>query len=672
MCGIVGIATNNGGASPSRHALLQMLGMIRHRGPDQFGIYHDARVGLGSARLSIVDLQTGQQPITNEDQRYWIVYNGEVYNHKELRSRLIEGGHRFSTQSDTEVILHLYEDLGAGCVEHLNGQFAFAIWDSVQQKLFLARDRMGIRPLFYWYERGTFLFASEIKAILSVPQVQARADMQTLRQIFTFWSALSPRTFFQGVQELPPGCTMQVHDGKVAVERYYQLNFPLGLGQSADTPAVHGAHENKLLDQVLDPFMDLLVDATRIRLRADVPVGAYLSGGLDSSTIAAIIRRQANTNLDTFSIAFEDPVYDERAFQSEMAAFLGTQHQVVDVVSTDVAQALPDLIWHTEVPILRTSPAPLYMLSDLVHQNQYKVVLTGEGADEILAGYNIFKENKVRRFWAKQPESGIRPLLLRRLYAYIPGFSANEAYLKAFFGDGLTVTDDPYYSHALRWRTTSRTHRFFHQDLWNQVLDQVPDPLEEIQLPPEFLAWHPLNQAQYLEMTIFLSQYLLSSQGDRPAAAHSVETRFPFLDHRLVEFCNQLPPGLKLYGLTDKYLLRKAVKGLIPDAVAARPKVPYRAPIHQGFFGENSPEYVAELLSEGAIRKTGWFKPAAVEALKRKAQRATRLSESDDMALAGILTTQLAHDAFLAHFQKAPPVREEEDVLICTGLQGAP
>ena len=327
--------------------------------------------------------------------------------------------------------------------------------------------------------------------------------------------------------------------------------------------------------EYVEAFRSLLVDATRIRLRADVPVGAYLSGGLDSSTIAAIVRRFGTSRLDTFSIAFSDPDFDESEHQRRMAAFLGTDHQVVSATHADIGRVFPDVVWHTETPIMRTSPAPMFLLAKLVHRHNYKVVLTGEGADEFLAGYDIFKEAAVRRFWARRPQSTWRPKLLRRLYPDITQLSATgDGYLRAFFGAGLEQTDRPDYSHSIRWRNNRRACRFFSEDLRSAVNQERHQGDDAPQLPGDFTRWGALERAQFLEISIFLSQYLLSSQGDRPAMAHSVEGRFPFLDYRVVEFCNALPARLKLKGLTEKYLLRQVAREWLPAEILARVKRP--------------------------------------------------------------------------------------------------
>ncbi|MFA5054397.1 MAG: asparagine synthase (glutamine-hydrolyzing), partial [Parcubacteria group bacterium] len=327
MCGIVGICALRGARPVEEPTLRSMLGTIRHRGPDQFGIYLDDHVGLGNARLSIIDLSTGQQPISNEGESLWIVFNGEIFNHPELRLELESRGHRFSTTCDTEVVLHAYEEYGPDCLSRFNGQFAMAIWDSQDRTLFIARDRLGVRPLFYTEADGALVFGSEIKAILAHPGVIASPDPVALDQIFTFWSTLSPRTFFRGIAELPPGHSMLVKGGRITLERYWEMAFP-----EDDAVPLRSTQE------YAEELRDLLIDATRVRLRADVPVGAYLSGGLDSSTVTAIIRSQTTNPLETFSIAFADAHYDESGFQTTMAKALGTQHHVVHATHADIGE----------------------------------------------------------------------------------------------------------------------------------------------------------------------------------------------------------------------------------------------------------------------------------------------------------------------------------------------
>jgi asparagine synthase (glutamine-hydrolysing) len=656
MCGIAGILNLTGGDPITELDLRRMLGTIRNRGPDEFGFYLDERVGLGNARLGIIDLGGGRQPISNEDGTLWIVFNGEIFNYLELRPDLERRGHRFSTESDTEVLLHLFEEYGAGCLEKLNGQFAFAIWNSRDRTLFLARDRLGVRPLFYTVCGGRLVFGSAVKALLTRREVRAEINPAALDQIFTFWAPLSPGTIFRDIQELPPGHYLAARNGQLLARPYWELDF----SGPDDVPA--GRDDEIALEERIEQLAGILIDAVRVRLRADVEVGAYLSGGLDSSLLAAIVRRFTQNRLRTFSIAFSDEHFDESAFQTQMARFLGTEHQVARVTHADIGRVFPEMTWHVESPITRTAPAPMFLLSRLVRDNGLKVVLTGEGADEFFAGYDIFKEAKIRRFWAAQPESGWRPLLLRKLYPDIPGLSRNNpALLGAFFREGLTALDDPGYSHSVRWRNNRRMRRFFSEEVlantpvsWNKAL--------LAQLHPRFPEWCGLSRSQYLEIKTFLSPYLLSAQGDRVAMAHSVEGRFPFLDIRMVEFCNRLPARLKLRRLTEKYLLRKLGERWLPDDIWRRPKRPYRAPIHRSFFSRPGLEYMEELLSPSRLAGVNLFKPAAVAQLVAKVKSGRPLGETDDMALVGIVSTQLIHHQFVTHFNPPPPIGDSDRI----------
>ena len=665
MCGIIGVLDWSEKHPPNVDLLRQMLGIIRHRGPDEFGLYVDDKAGIGCARLSIVDLSTGQQPIPNEDESLWIVFNGEIYNHPELRVELERAGHRFSTRSDTEVTLHLYEDLGPECLHRLNGQFAIAIWDTRNEELFLARDRLGIRPLFYTLLPGGLVFGSEIKALLLDPRVKASIDPYALAQAFTFWAPLAPRTTFQGISELPPGHYMRIRADTPTLShphtpiRYWGLAFPEA-----------GGEDRLSEDEAAEQLRELLSDAARLRLRADVQVGSYLSGGLDSTLIAALIRQHTPEALCTFSIAFEESAFDERSYQEIATDFLGTDHRRTECTNADVGEIFPEVIWHAEAPLLRASPAPMYLLSRLVHENNIKVVLTGEGADEFLGGYNIYKEDKVRRFWARQPESTWRPLLLRRLYPYVADLSrGGDAYLAAFFRQGLAAVDQLGYSHQIRWRNTARLQRLFCADL-QEILEGY-DPAAEFlaSLNGASTDWSPLAQAQFIEVATFMSPYLLSSQGDRMMAANSVEGRFPFLDHRVVEFCSRLPAHHKIRGLQEKYILRRSAQGLLPPQVWQRRKQPYRAPIHPAFFGHSQSgqqplDYVETLLSPDAIQASGAFNPDAVARLARKCRAGARVSEGDDMALVGVLSTQLLHYLFVENFPPRP-VQEVQPVRVC-------
>ena len=641
MCGIAGL-WNIESKRPIDHGLLnRMVAALHHRGPDDRGTYVEGELGVGHTRLSIVDLSGGHQPMCNEDGSLWVVFNGEIYNHVELRAELIQKGHTFKTHSDTEVILHLYEERKEDCVTAFNGQFAFALWDGRRRELFLARDRMGVRPLFYTMHDGRFLFASEIKALFEDSSLPRELDPFAIDQIFTFWFPLPPRTGFLGVSELPPGSTMTISEGGVRVRRYWSMTFP---------DAAEAVREEPRADRwYADRLMALLDDAAAIRLRADVPVGAYLSGGLDSSVITALIQRQIGDRLKTFSIGFEAPDFDETAFQTSMVAHLNTDHHPFFCRNEEIGRSFEAAVWHAERPLTRTAPVPMMLLAKGVRGEGIKVVLTGEGADEILAGYDLFKEAKIRRFWAQQPQSRLRPLLLRRLYPYLSGIQNQaSAYLTAFFGRGLEETTDPFYSHRPRWQTTSLLKGLYSNTMRERLHGY--DPVDELrqQLPAEFRSWHPLSQAQYLEAAYLLPGYILSSQGDRMAMAHAVEGRYPFLDHRVIEFASTIPPGLKLRRLREKHVLREGAHDLLPDAIRNREKRPYRAPDHIAFISNGKAlDYVEERLSPDAVRETGILAADPVQTLLAKARRQESLGNRDGMALVGSLSVQLIHRQFI-------------------------
>lgn len=643
MCGIAGIVKQNG--APVERALLQrMISMVNHRGPDASGFQVSGSVGLAHARLSIIDFGGGHQPMSNEDKTIWITFNGEIFNYVELREELIEKGHRFQSQSDTEVIVHLYEEKGEECVHDLNGQWAFAIWDSKRKKLFLSRDRLGVRPLFYAKTHEEFVFASEIKSLLVVPSLPRAIDLQAMDEVFTFWVTLPPRTIFEGVSELPPGHSAILENGDLRVYPYWTLDY-------------NPSRELVKEEEAGEALLELLLDATRIRLRSDVPVGAYLSGGLDSTVIAALVQKLGKTHLKTFSIAFEDKDFDESSFQSEASTFLKTDHQGVLCSSQDIGRVFPEMIWHTEKPVLRTAPAPLFLLSKLVREQGYKVVLTGEGSDEVLGGYDIFKEAKIRRFWAKYPDSKFRPILLRRLYPYIKNLQSQpDAYLRAFFHVREKDLESPLFSHLPRWEMTSKLKVFFSRETADILKSCNAMHTLEGLLPRHYEQWDSFSQAQYLEAAYLLPGYILSSQGDRMAMAHSVEGRFPFLDYRVVEFASRLSPELKMKVLNEKYLLKEAVGDLIPETIRKRRKQPYRAPDSQSFFtgGKDAKvfDYVEELLAPRAIQEGGVFDSGAVGKLLAKARQGQIVSMKDNMALVGILSTQLVIDRFIKNFPR--------------------
>lgn len=648
MCGISGIISSTKN-NDSIEQVKSMVTSLRHRGPDEFGIYNGKHACLGHARLSIIDLSTGSQPIHNEDKSLWIIFNGEIFNYPELRDILVKKGHVFKTTSDTEVILHGYEEYGVHVLEQLNGQFAFAIWDSKNNECFIARDRIGIRPLFYFQKEDSLIFASEIKALLSTGEIGAEIDPPALSQIFTLWTTLPSKTIFKNIFQLPAGHYLIWKNGDLKVQQYWQLSFPPKNGYE-DRPFNYWAQE----------FKGLLIDASLIRLRADVPVGAYLSGGLDSSVIAAIIKNYTSNSLKTFSISFEDRDFDESNYQKLMVNHLGTDHRIHRVTNEEIFKHFKQTIWHTEIPILRTAPVPLMLLSRLVRENNFKVVLTGEGADEFLGGYNIFKETLVRHFWSRFPESKYRPLLLQKLYPYIKTISVqNRRLMEQFFARDLMQTENPIYSHLIRWRNTSALRSFLSEEIIAHLHGYDPVEAYIQTLPAELHHWAPLSKAQYIEIELFLTGYLLSSQGDRMAMANSVEGRFPFLDHRLIELTSRIPPKFKLRILNEKYILKKTMGRLLPEQIFNRPKQPYRAPITACFYQETDNSYVSELLSSKNLKNVPYFDSNAVMKLVRKWERGKGIltSERENMAFVGILSTLLIDDLFVE--KRMVPKRNE-------------
>ncbi len=637
MCGISGIYNpKNSIVQPDK--LRNMLSQIQYRGPDESGIYIGDGIGLGSVRLSIIDLQQGQQPMSTAEGDLWIAYNGEIFNFIELRDELKGLGYQFRTGSDTEVLLLLFKHFREKCLEKLNGQYAFAIWDSNRKELFIARDRMGIRPLYYHKTSDSFVFGSEIKCILESGIVLPEINPEALDKAFTFWSIPSPGTLFKEIYEVPPGHYMIIGKGVSVIRPYWNLKFS-SPEYSNSSVTVHEAAEE---------FESLITDAVRLRLRSDVQVAAYLSGGLDSSATTYFIKQIEPGVLNTFSIGFDEKEFDETPYQQSVSSWLDTTHRSITCRTQDIASNFAEVLWHTETPILRTGAVPMFMLSRLVNEHGIKVVITGEGADEFLGGYNIFKEAIIRQFWSRQPDSKIRPLLLQKLYPYLSQFNGRSSNLhRFFFGYRLTDTDSSVYSHLIRWNNSHHIRNHFSPEVKNSIRF---DPVEDLVngLPEEMKQLDLLSRAQWLESKLFLSGYLLSSQGDRMSMAHSVEGRYPFLDHRVIEFCGGLQWNHKIKGLNEKYLLKQLMKARLPEKVVARPKQAYRAPVASSLMSGHAPEYFRDMLSASQLKKYGLFSSDTVEKLVAKMKSGKSITEIDNMAVAGILSTQILMDLFVS------------------------
>ncbi|WP_417861333.1 asparagine synthase (glutamine-hydrolyzing) [Winogradskyella sediminis] len=652
MCGITGFYNFNTNTNNKVTTLKQMLTRIKHRGPDESGIYISNNIGLGSVRLSIVDLETGTMPLSNHDDSLWIVFNGEIFNHIELREELLAQNHTFKTQSDTEVLVHLYEAYGPAFLNKLNGQFAIAIWDKNKQELFLARDRVGIRPLFYTTINNTFVFASEIKSFLEFPEFSPKLSAKALSEYFTFWTTIGSNTAFTDVHELPPGSYMQLSSNSKTIKTYWEL--PLSTPEN---------YKYKTVSEAAETFETLFTDAVKLRLRADVQVGAYLSGGLDSSITTSYIKKLSPKQLHTFSMGFTDKVFDESDFQNTAKDYFKTQHTSITCSPKAISDNFKAVVWHSEAPLLRTAPTPMHLLAKSVKEHHIKVVITGEGADELFGGYNIFKETKIKHFWAKDPKSKYRPLLLKKLYPYIPQISkANNAILKLFFGYKLNETKSPIYSHLLRWNNTSRLKNYLSKNYKSAIQDHHPIKDIEMQLEAKFKNLDYLSKAQWIEFNFFMSKYLLAAQGDRMAMANSIEGRYPFLDHRIIEFCMSLHPDLKLNGLNEKYLLKKIVKGKLPESIVNRSKQAYRAPIQSVFFSKHMPPYLTLMLSDKKINEFGIFNATYVNQLRKKMTVNKQVSEIDNMAITAVLSTQILYDLFI--LKSIPALQKHELVVL--------
>lgn len=651
MCGIAGFVVAPGLAPEVRRAAFgeraaKMVGSLVHRGPDALRVDLEDGIVLGHARLAIVDIEGGTQPMHDRASGLSVVFNGEIFNHVELRAEL-ERERAFRTRSDTEVLLRAWAAWGPAALGRFIGQFAFALWDHRAKVLWLARDRVGICPLYYVETDDGLAFASEIKALLAAGWVEPALDPSGIKQALHLWAPVAPRTCVRSVNELPPGSIARIESGKIAIERWWELSFDVPERDKIDD-----------VDEGARLLRDALDEAVRIRLRADVPVGAYLSGGLDSSVTCALAQRHLGGTLHTFSVAFQNPRYDESAFQRQVARELGTTHHVLEIDDRVIGESLPEVIAHAEQALVRSAPAPFFRLSGSVADLGMKVVLTGEGADEFLLGYDIFKETKVRAFWAKHPSSSFRPRLLQRLYPYLNVSRQSLELQKAVFGVGLDPASVAAlgFSHQIRFAQTARIARFFARDFIERTSAEDPPRTLSATFAEDASRYSVLEKAQLLEVRALLGGYLLSAQGDRMLLGHGVEGRFPFLDPRVIDLAGRLTTRVKLAVLDEKRVLKVAARGLVPPAVLSREKFPYRAPIAGALLGKGSPRWVTERLARESIDALGVFDGAKVERFLAKTRQTVSgdgsPSEGDDMALVAIATTQLLQSEL---FDRRPP-----------------
>jgi asparagine synthase (glutamine-hydrolysing) len=637
MCGVCGIVDFD--ETPDLDLVRAMTRRLHHRGPDGHGHVRDESAVLGHSRLSIVDVAGSAQPMSNEDGQVWVSFNGEIFNYLELRAQLSDRGHRFRTDGDTEVIVHAWEEWGEGCFDRFNGQWALAVWDRRDQRLVLSRDRLGVRPL-YFHQRGRRLaFASEVKALFADPRIPREIDPIGMDQTLTFWSTVAPRTVFREVDQVAPGTYCIFDRSGLRRGSYWQPSFP-----------ERGSERVRDLDASAALLRERVVEAVRLRfLRSDVPVAGYLSGGIDSAVSAAVMARYTDAPLHTFSLRFEDAEFDEGRYQRLMVDRLRADHSDVVVSGADVAAVFPDVVAHSEAPLLRAAPAPMFILSRLVRDHGYKVVITGEGADEMLGGYDLFREARVRQFWTRDPASLKRSAAADLLYPWMnrsPGQA--PAFARSFFARHLDAAD-PALSHRPRWDSTSALKSMLTLDQRAAALDHDASASLVAAMPPESAGWDPLSRAQWLERATLLPGYILASQGDRMLMANSVEGRFPFLDRHVVELTDGLPGWHKLFGLQEKYVLKKAFGDLVPDEVLHRPKQPYRAPDAACFFHDGAPSWIGDVTSPHALRECGVFEPEQVAHLFAKAARngGSGMSNTDNMRVLAVLSTQLLHQQLI-------------------------
>jgi asparagine synthase (glutamine-hydrolysing) len=638
MCGIAGFIDLGQRSEPDLMMLRRMAAAIVHRGPDEEGFFIEPGVALASRRLSIVDLADGQQPMFNEDGSVVVVFNGELFDYPEVRDDLIRRGHTFRTSSDTEILVHLWEEYGTEMVGRLRGQFAFALFDRRDKTIILARDRVGICPLHYSRQGDRLYFGSEIKAILASGKVQPRMDPKGVDHVFTYFAMASRRTSFEGISAVMPGSFLRIRlkdSGRVgSVEEimYWDIDFP-----------DQGDELRPTTEQAIEGFREVFEEAVRIRLRADVPVVSYLSGGVDSTTVAAQIKRIRGSSVPTFTIRIADPALDETDRALMAAKTIESQPTIITLDGPAISSAYPELVQAADCPVIDTSCAAMLCLAKEVHRQGYRVAMTGEGADEALAGYPWFKANRLLRsldMGGFRPSMAIRRAFLRISSAGVPWESAKRT---------IELAGGPYAYNDVYGMMTMSRRMFYLPETFQAIDGHIA--YQDLSLNYDRIKrWHPVNQGLYLGYKTMLPGLLMNHKGDRPAMNSSVETRYPFLDNKVMEYCRTLHPSFKLRGLRrDKHLLRLFASTMLPSAIADRPKAMFRAPFASTFFADPA-AYVSQLLSRESLQATGIFDVNAVtrcrdEYSKLRWMGGRRLSM--EMGLTAVMATQLWHHQFL-------------------------
>ncbi len=622
MCGICGFNWNDKALAG------KMAAEITHRGPDQEGIFCCDEMSLAFRRLSIIDLsENGSQPMANEDDSIYLVFNGEIYNFQELRAELLQKGHRFKSKTDSEVILHAYEEYGEECVDRLRGMFAFALYDRPKKKLLLVRDRIGIKPLYYTFGDGRLVFASEIKSILQVPQVERTVNYQALYDYLGFEFVPAPETMFAGINKLEAGHLLVFENGAVQVRQYWDLNFQT----AGPRPSFEGAVEQ--LRQHLDT-------AVKSHLISDVPLGVFLSGGLDSSCLVALMRRHISGPLKTFTIGYKDKSYSELDYADIVARHCETDHQVLmlDALNADYVEKT---LWHLDEPMTDLSTVPLYLLCKQARE-QVTVCLSGEGADESFAGYDRFKASRMDRYFSLIP-APIRRQVIGRMIGMLPDQPQKKGAINMLkrFVEGANL--DPEGKH-LRWQyflNKTLENRLFQQSFKDQI---SMDPFRLIrELSSRCNADDQVNREIYLDMRFMMTDSVLMKV-DRMSMASSLEIRVPLLDHVLVEYLASLPGSWKLNGMTTKYIFRKAIKGLLPDSIVNRGKQGYSLPVKHLLRGELK-QYMIERLHDSKVLQETMDQSY----IDRLIEEHCSGRQNHNHVLWALLNVAIWHDRFIAH-----------------------
>src|SRR5215470_16646313 len=599
MCGICGAYHNDRSRRVERDTLAGMNRQIVHRGPDDDGFFVEGNVGLAMRRLSIIDIKTGHQPISNETNDLWIVYNGELYNHQELRKGLEARGHQYRTHSDTETIVHLYEEYGRDCVHHLRGMYAFAIWDRPKRRLFIARDRLGIKPLYYRSDGKTLLFASEIKAILAHPSVTAEFNRSMLAEYLAFGYIPEAETMYAGIQKLLPGHTLEINEGgEPEISQYWDLNVKVD-------------DDVRPRQYYVEKYRELLESCVSSHLMSDVPLGVFLSGGLDSSAVAALTTKIRREPIETFAVGYGEEAFSELPFARAVAQHIGSKHHEVRLSREEFFESLPRLIWHEDEPIAWPSSVSLYFVARLARE-RVTVVLTGEGSDETLAGYSRYgftlRNAAMNRFYSAAMPAALR----RQIRNFIANSSLIGADLRRKIGHTFLGRDGNDWA-------SFYFDNFFSAFSWNEqeevLTDELQSELRSCSPYANVLSYWDRSSGDMLQRLLYtdIKTYLveLLMKQDNMSMAASIESRVPFLDHVLVEFAAGIPRDVQFDGLAGKQILKKAVEDLLPHSILYRPKLGFPTPWSRWLRGQQL-EVIKDLLLEPRTVQRGLFKASSV------------------------------------------------------------